>query len=130
MDRMPDFADRCRSLQRSVSQAASCRADFRERLQLTVTGFLGTSPEANPGEKYIVRGRYELSGDHPVSLGAVVSGRSMGHYVDLPPGSGEFAVWTEVLEVRQGGGRNIGLMVGTPDDRECGEVHTSIRITE
>jgi len=97
---------------------------------LTVTEFLGTSPEVNASEKYIIKGSYQLTGDDAVSLGAVVSGTSRGHYVDLAPGSGGFVVWTEVLEVRDGPGRNIGLMVGTTEDRECGDVHTSIRITE
>ena len=125
----PDFADSCRLLQHSVSQGA-CRSDFRERLELTVAEFSGTSPEVNAGEKYIVKGNYRLTGDDPVSLGAIVSGTSRGHYVDLAPGSGEFAVWIEVLETRGGPGRNIGLMVGTTEDRECGDVHTGIQITE
>jgi hypothetical protein len=97
---------------------------------LRITEFLGTSPEVNAGEKYIVRGGYKLSGRDPVSLGAVVRGTSRGRYVDLAPGSGEFTVWTEIREIREGGGRYIGLMVGTTEDRECGDVHTSIRIME
>lgn len=131
MAQKPDFADRCRLLHCSVTKRDSCLQDFGERLHLTVTEFLGTSPEVNPGEKYIVVGRYELSGDEPVSLGAVVPGTSRGQYADLAPGSGEFTVWTEVLGIRERGGRrNIGLMVGTAEDRECGDVHTAIRITE
>ena len=130
MSDMPDFADTCRPLQHSASQSASCRADFRERLQLTVTEFLGTSPEVTAGEKYIVKGRYRLTGQDAVSLGAVISGTSRGRWVDLAPGLGSFAVWTEVLEVPAGPSRYIGLMVGTTDDKECGGVHTGIRVTE
>lgn len=131
MEEMPDFSGECRPLQHSSSQGDACRPDFVGRLRLIVAEVLGTSPEIKTGDKYIVRGRYELSGgEDAVSLGAIVSGRSLGHYIDLAPGSGEFVVWTEVLEVRGGRGRNIGLMVGTTEDRECGDVHTSIRIRE
>ena len=130
MTDIPDFANSCRPLQHAVSQGDSCRVDFKERLELTVTEFLGTSPEVNAGEKYIVRGTYRLTGEDVVSLGAVVSGTSRGRYVDLQPGSGGFVVWAEILETRGGPGRNIGLMVGTTEDRECGDVHTDIRITE
>ena len=76
MTQTPDFADGCRPSQHSVSHTDSCRPDFRGRLQLSITEFLRTSPEANLGEKYIVRGRHELSGGDAVSLGAVVSGTS------------------------------------------------------
>ena len=70
-------------------------------------------------------------GDESVSIGAVVPGTSKGRYVDLEPGSGDFILWTEVLEVCDGGERrNIGLMVGMTEDKECGGVHTGIRITE
>lgn len=67
-------------------------------------------------------------GCDPVSLGAVLHGTSRGRYVDLVPGAGEFTVWTEVRGVREGGGQYIGLMVGTTENRECGDVHTSTRI--
>ncbi len=127
---IPDFADNCQPLGHCFFQGDSCRPDFRERLQLSVTELRGTSPEINDGDKYIVRGSYKLSGEEAVSLCAVISGTSKGHYVDLMPGSGEFTVWAETLAVRDGGNRNIGLMVGTTDDRECGDVHTGIHITE
>jgi len=128
MTETPDFAGICRPLRHSVSQGDSCRADFRKRLKVSVTEFLGTSPKVSSGDKYIVRGTYSLSGDIPVSLGAVMHGTSRGHYVDLAPGTGAFAVWAEVQEVGEGGAQSIGLMVGTTEDRECGDVHTSIRI--
>lgn len=130
MGDIPDFATACRPLQHSASQSASCRADFRERLQLTVTEFLGTSPDVNVGEKYIIKGCYRLSGPDAVSLGAVISGTSRGCWVELAPGSGSFAVWTEVIEVPEGPSRYIGLMVGTTADKECGGAHTGIRITD
>lgn len=130
MTDIPDFAKACRPLRHSVSRGASCRGDFRERLELAVTEFLGTSAEVNVGEKYIIRGRYRLTGQDAVSLGAVISGRSRGRWVELAPGSGSFAVWTEVLEVPEGPSRHIGLMVGTTDDNECGGTHSGIRITE
>ena len=101
------------------------------RLQSTPTiERYGVPRYINAGDKYIVRGTYKLSGGKPVSLGAVMHGTSRGHYVDLAPGSGEFAVWAEVQEGGEGGTHFIGLMVGTTEDRECGDVHTSIRIIE
>ena len=114
-----------------VSRHDGCRPDFAQRLNLSVTELQGTSPEINIGDKYIVRGHYQLSGEDTVSLGAIVSGKSVGHFVDLEPGSGQFAVWTEILEMAaKGDRRNLGLMVGTIDDRECGDVHTAIQIAE
>ncbi len=131
MKEEPEFEALCRPLQYSVSDGESCDPEYMERLEVRVTEVLGTSPTLAPGEKYIIRGHYDLTGTQVVFIGAIVSGRSRGHHEDLQPGSGEFEVWTEVLEIREGGGRrNIGLLVGSQDDRECGEVRVSIRIRE
>jgi hypothetical protein len=120
------FGNGCRALSFEATGSVSCAPEYTERVTLEVTEVLGTAAEAAAGEKFIVRGRYRVTGI-VVSLGVVVNGRSNGCYQDLQPGTGAFEVWAEVLEVGSGPSQNhLGLMVGSLQDRECGGVRVRI----
>lgn len=121
----------CRPLRYSVADDDSCDPKYREALHMTITEVLGTSAVVAPGEKYIIRGEYEASGPDVVSIGVVVSGRSVGHHEDLPPGSGSFELWAQVLDLRPDASpRHLALLTGSPEDRECGGLRVSIQIED
>jgi hypothetical protein len=131
MSERPEFEAQCRRLRYVARDGRQCAPQVMKDLELAVEEVSGTSPMLAAGEKYIMRGSYNLAGQSPVSVGPVVDGRSRGHYVDLAPGAGEFQVWMEVLELQEGASRtHIGLLVGTPEDRERDEVRTQIQISE
>lgn len=122
-----DSRKRCRPRRYAVREGA-CDPHYREALQLKVTEVLGTSPVIAAGENYIVRGAYVLTGEDVVSIGAVVNGRSEGHYEDLRPGSGQFEVRATILELRDGSPRQLSLLVGDKDDRERGGPRATIEL--
>ena len=118
MNAPKDIQAGCRPIKFLVKDGDS-PAELTKALSVSVKEVFGTSPTVVAESRYIVCGDYTNLGDHEITIGVVVSGRSTGRFVDLMPGKGHFEVWTTVeqtgVQTTQ-----LGLLVGTPADRESG----------
>ena len=86
--------------------------DWTRPLKFRVTEVWGTSPRVAVGERYVVRGEYELEGDQPYALSLAVWHRAFGATAHILPGEGLFETSTELLDVAPDWGNQIDVIVG------------------
>lgn len=107
-------------LRYSVSEDL-CDPTYRDVLSVEIQEVLGSSPTVSPGEKYLVRGTYELTKPCVSGLFIACHGRSRGRRGDeLPVGSGCFEATAEILEVTEGRERQLDLMMADEKREELG----------
>ncbi len=86
------------------------RPEWLRPLDFEVTEAWGTSATVRPGERYVLRGTYRLTGEEPFAVSLAVLGSAFGATAHLLPGEWLFETSTEVLELT-GRGDQIGVVL-------------------
>ena len=81
-------------------------------LRFEVTEVHGTSPVVREGERYVLRGTYELSGEAPFVLSVAVFGKAFGAGAHIRPGTGSFETSAEILKLADDPPNGLGVVVG------------------
>lgn len=99
--------------------AALCPEDLARHLELRVTAVYGPGPAVTAGGHYLVVGEARL--DTPAVEWIVLanSGRMTGYHEFLSPGSAEFAVYGQALEVAPGTESRLYLRAHPREGEDC-----------
>ncbi len=80
-------------------------------LRFKVTEVYGTSSSVTEGERYVIRGEYEQTGDDAYAVSLAVFHKAFGATAHLGPGAGSFEASVEVLELSEGAPNGLGVVV-------------------
>jgi hypothetical protein len=90
--------------------------DWTRRLRFEVTEVWGTADRVAVGERYVVRGRYGLTGEQAYVISLACFGKAFGASAHLAPGNGAFETSTEPLDLVPDHANGFGLVLGRGDE--------------
>jgi len=88
-------------------------------LRFQIKEVYGTSSRAAIGERYVVRGEYELPGTDLYSISVAVFTKAFGAGAYLQPGTARFEVSTEILALADRPPNGLGIVVKNEKSGKC-----------
>lgn len=97
-----------------------CHPALRTSLELEAIELLGEADHIIPGKLYMLRGTYTCAAPDVEKLRLSIKGQCGGTEARVGPGSGQFEVTAEPLELAKGQENTLDLLAYGPEDHLLG----------